>query len=220
MACKVSSLFCLRETSKLILVYRPGLSGTAGSGSGSGTSGHQKSKKALKYGRARRNKWLAKSGLGPSGHHSDTSGIGNSGDKTMTGYGSDTTGTGSGLGISGHHSGIIKHKLSEEDEWPEDEWAGFSDGDEDEWNGFSDGDEDDNGREQDTYCQPQQGYEMSPQQASCNQHSLSPTNVVGFTQQQSVPSQDKAADGTLASHGRSDSAQPLENQEQKFAAGM
>ncbi|MCJ1267456.1 hypothetical protein MMC22_007341 [Lobaria immixta] len=121
--------------------------------------------------------------------------FGSSGVKTMTGYGSDTT----------------------EDEWPEDEWAGFSDGDEDEWNGFFG---DDNGREQDTYCQPQQSYEMSPQQASCNQHSLSPTNVVGFTQQQSVPSQDNAADGTLASHGRSDSAQTLENQEQNFAAGM
>lgn len=101
--------------------------------------------------------------------------------------------------------------MSQEDEWSEDEWAGFSDGDEDKWNGFLDGDSE---REQDTYGQPQQGYQMSLQQASCNQHSLSPANVVGFAQQQWVPSQDNATDGTLASQGRSDSAQPFENQEQ------
>lgn len=80
MACKVSSLSGLRETSKLILEYRSGLSGTTGTSSGFGTSGH----------------------------HSDTSGIGSSGDITMTEYGSDTTSTGSGLGIPGHHSGISK----------------------------------------------------------------------------------------------------------------
>ena len=74
------------------------------------------------------------------------------------------------------------------------------------------------GGKQGMYGQPHQGYGMSPQQSSYDQHSSSPANVGGFAQQQSVPSREGAAGGTLASYGRSGSAQPSENQQQYSGA--
>lgn len=76
------------------------------------------------------------------------------------------------------------------------------------------------GGKQGMYGQPHQGYGISPQQTSYDQHSSSPANVGGFAQQQSVPSRDGAAGGTLASYGRSGSAQPSENQPQYSGAGV
>lgn len=63
------------------------------------------------------------------------------------------------------------------------------------------------------YGQPHQGYGMSPQQTSYDQHSSSPANVGGFAQQ-SAPSRDGTGNGTLANYGRSGSAQPSESQQQ------
>lgn len=76
------------------------------------------------------------------------------------------------------------------------------------------------GGKQGMYGQPHQGYGMSPQQTSYDQHSSSPANVGGFAQQQSAPSRDGAAGGALASYGRSGSAQPSENQQQYSGTGM
>ncbi|MCJ1466597.1 RNAPII degradation factor [Pseudocyphellaria aurata] len=70
------------------------------------------------------------------------------------------------------------------------------------------------GGKQGMYGQPHQAYGMSPQQTSYDQHSSSPANVGGFAQQQSAPSRDGPASGSLASYGRSGSAQPTENQQQ------
>lgn len=76
------------------------------------------------------------------------------------------------------------------------------------------------GGKQGMYGQPHQGYGMSPQQTSYDQHSSSPANVGGFAQQQSAPSRDGAAGGTLTSYGRSGSAQPSENQQQYSGSSM
>lgn len=64
------------------------------------------------------------------------------------------------------------------------------------------------------YGQPHQGYGMSPQQTSYDQHSSSPANIGGFAQQQSAPSRDGVGSASLAAYGRSGSAQPSESQQQ------
>ena len=76
------------------------------------------------------------------------------------------------------------------------------------------------GGKQGMYGQPHQAYGMSPQQTSYDQHSSSPANVGGFAQQQLAPSRDGAASGTLASYGRSGSAQPSDNQQQYSGSGV
>lgn len=68
------------------------------------------------------------------------------------------------------------------------------------------------------YGQPHQGYGMSPQ-TSYDQHSSSPANVGGFSHQQSAPSRDGATGGSLATYGRSGSAQPSESQQQYSGSG-
>lgn len=68
------------------------------------------------------------------------------------------------------------------------------------------------------YGQPHQGYGMSPQ-TSYDHHSSSPANVGAFGHQQSAPSRDGATGGSLASYGRSGSAQATENQQQYSSSG-
>ncbi len=69
------------------------------------------------------------------------------------------------------------------------------------------------------YGQPHQGYGISPQQNSYDQHSSSAANVGGFAQQQSAPGREAAVSGSLTNYGRSGSAQPSESQPQYSGSG-
>ncbi len=74
------------------------------------------------------------------------------------------------------------------------------------------------GGKQGMYAQPHQGYGMSPQ-TSYDNHTASPANVGGFSQNHSTSGRDSAAAGGLGHYGRSGSAQPLENPQQFSGTG-
>lgn len=69
------------------------------------------------------------------------------------------------------------------------------------------------GGKQGIYGQMHEGYGMPLQQTFYDQQSLSSANLGGFAQQQLVPSQDRAANGTLASYNRSGSALSSESRQ-------